>query len=53
MRKPVDNVILSLGLPLLLLGLTSWIACRVLMWIESTAPSLAGGIRLLYHTVGF
>ncbi|HEX8492070.1 MAG TPA: hypothetical protein VF658_04455 [Pyrinomonadaceae bacterium] len=52
MRKPADNVFLSLCLPVLLLGLTSWIACRVLMWVELTAPSLAGGIRLLYHTVG-
>jgi hypothetical protein len=53
MRKPADSVILSLCLPLLLLGLTSWIACQVLMWVESTVPSLVGGIRLLYHTVGF
>lgn len=53
MRKPDDGSILTLCWPFLLLGLTSWIACRVLMWIESTAPSLAGGIRLLYHTVWF
>ena len=53
MRKPHDNAILSLCVPLLLLGLTSWIVCQIVMWIEPTAPGLAGGIRLLYHAVRF
>ena len=53
MRKPLDNTIVSLGLPLLLLSLTGWIACRVLMWVAEGAPSLAVGIRLLYRTFCF
>lgn len=53
MRKPDNNPILSFCLPFLLLGLTSWIACQFVMWIETTAPSLAGGIRMIYHTIWF
>jgi hypothetical protein len=53
MRKPLDKTIVSLGLPLLLLSLTGWIACRAVMWIEQGAPGIAGGVRLLYHTFCF